>query len=67
MELETRYQIVEVDSTHAAGPDQYWVDAALLKRLLRTSNRTSMLLRCVASLVLPKLYPALASEMEAVR
>ena|GEM_PF-1439299 len=63
MEVETRYQLIEVEADHAAAPNQAWLNGAEYAAVLRASNRPSMLLRCLSSLVLERLYPTAFASM----
>ena len=55
--IETRYAVIQVDPDFATSSGQVWLSAAALRHILQESNRASMSLRCVSSLVLKDLYP----------
>ncbi|WP_291841459.1 NDP-hexose 2,3-dehydratase family protein [Maricaulis sp.] len=55
--VETRYRVVQVDPGHAAASGQAWLTADALRKTLQASNRASLPLRCVSSLVLGDLHP----------
>lgn len=54
---ENIYQIILVDSTFENEDEQFWVSGDTLKGLLKTSNKVSIQLRCIASLILKNLNP----------
>ena len=59
---ENIYQIILVDSSFESEDDQFWVSVDTLKGLLKTSNKVSIQLRCIASLVLENINPHTFAE-----
>ena len=59
---ENIYQIILVDSSFESGDEQSWVSVDTLKELLKTSNKVSIQLRCIASLVLENINPHTFAE-----
>ena len=49
---ENIYQIILVDRSVESGDEQFWISGDTLKGLLKSSNKVSIQLRCVASLIL---------------
>ncbi|MGB0523589.1 MAG: NDP-hexose 2,3-dehydratase family protein [Flammeovirgaceae bacterium] len=65
----THFQVVQVGHDFDIEEDQVWIRAATLKKLLKISNKVSIQLRCMSSLILPYLNPmtlAHRQEQEAV-
>lgn len=54
---ENIYQIILVDSSFESEEDRFWVSVDTLKGLLKTSNKVSIQLRCIASLILKNINP----------
>lgn len=54
---ENIYQIILVDSSFEGEDNQFWISGDALKGLLKTSNKVSIQLRCIASLILKNLNP----------
>lgn len=54
---ENIYQIILVDSSFEGEDNQFWISGDTLKGLLKTSNKVSIQLRCIASLILKNLNP----------
>ena len=54
---ENIYQIILVDSSVEIGDEQFWISADTLKGLLKSSNKVSIQLRCIASLILKDINP----------
>ena len=59
---ENVYQIILVDSNVESGDEQFWISADTLKGLLKSSNKVSIQLRCIASLVLKDINPCTFAE-----
>ena len=59
---ENIYQIILVDSSFESEDDQFWISVDTLKGLLKTSNKVSIQLRCIASLVLENINPHTFAE-----
>ena len=59
---ENIYQIILVDSNVESGDEQFWISADTLKGLLKSSNKVSIQLRCIASLVLKDINPCTFAE-----
>ena len=59
---ENIYQIILVDSSFETEGDRFWVSIDTLKGLLKTSNKVSIQLRCVASLILKNINPYTFTE-----
>lgn len=62
LENENRYQLIQVDGEADLGEEHIWLSVPELKTLLSTSNMVSIQLRCIASLLLPTLNPALLDK-----
>jgi oxidase EvaA len=54
---ESIYQVIFIENNIDSEPHQRWVTLNTLKSILRSSNRTSFQLRCIASLVLDIINP----------
>ena len=54
---ENIYQIILVDSSLEVEGDRFWISVDTLKGLLKTSNKVSIQLRCIASLILKNINP----------
>jgi oxidase EvaA len=54
---ENLYQVILVDRGLVGNKDQFWISLAHLKELLKTSNKVSIQLRCIASLILKIINP----------
>ncbi len=54
---ENLYQVILVDRGFVGNKDQFWISLAHLKELLKTSNKVSIQLRCIASLILKIINP----------
>ena len=54
---ENIYQIILVDRDFEGDESQFWVCVEALKGLLKTSNKVSIQLRCIASLILKIINP----------
>lgn len=52
---ENIYKVIQIKDEIEKDADQYWVNLYTLKSILKSSNRASFQLRCVASLVMDKL------------
>jgi len=56
---DSEYQVISVDSTFPVASNQYWVSGQELVSILHTSNMASFQLRCICSVLLAELYPAI--------
>ncbi|HAC63200.1 MAG TPA: hypothetical protein DCF68_06575 [Cyanothece sp. UBA12306] len=54
---ENIYQIILVDTSFECNDEQFWVSVDIFKGLLKTSNKVSIQLRCLASLILKIINP----------
>ena len=63
---ENRYQLIQVEEEVDLGNDHIWVSIPELKTLVSTSNRVSIQLRCIASLLLPTLNPLFLGKVQDV-
>ena len=59
---ENIYQIILVDNSVETGDEQFWISTDTLKGLLKSSNKVSIQLRCIASLVLENINPHTFTE-----
>ena len=54
---ESVYKVVLIDEEIKIESNQYWISANVLKNLLKSSNKASIQLRCIASSILDILNP----------
>ena len=59
---ENIYRIILVDSSVESGNEQFWISTDTLKGLLKSSNKVSIQLRCIASLILENINPYTFAE-----
>jgi oxidase EvaA len=57
MHHTSTFSLVQVDSNYEAGPNQFWVSPGFLKKLVATSNMTTIQLRVVCSAIIRDLNP----------
>lgn len=60
-----RYRVIGVDHSYPQAQNQVWVGLGTLKAVLQTSNRVSIQLRCMASLLLETTDPAVCQRVRA--
>ncbi len=58
---EHKYQIIEWMNGQSIKENQKWVSVGQLKHILKSSNKASLQLRCIVSLVIDKLNPLTSS------
>lgn len=59
---DNHYQVVRVKNDFSIQEDQVWITASTFKSLLKMSNKVSVQLRCMASLILEDLNPEIAAN-----
>lgn len=57
LENNNLYQVILVEETYKADEEQVWINARMLKSILKSSCKASFQLRCISSLILNYLNP----------
>ena len=61
---DNHFQVLRAKKNMPIQEDQVWISAVTLKKLLKMSNKVSIQLRCLSSLIVKYLNPEVARSME---